>query len=146
MTESSEPIVVEQVFDASKGTVWRAITDREQMVRWFFENIPAFKAEAGFETQFNVESGERDFLHMWRVTEVVPLKRIQYDWKYDGYPGDSFVVFELSEQGDKTTLRLAHQARESFPEDIPEFRSENCLAGWTYFIRERLAEFMDRRR
>ena len=54
MRESFEPIVVEQAFDASKAAVWKAISEREQMIQWFFDNIPEFQAEVGFETQFDV--------------------------------------------------------------------------------------------
>jgi uncharacterized protein YndB with AHSA1/START domain len=145
MKGNNEPIVVEQVFEASRDAAWRAITELDQMRQWYFEAIPAFKPEVGFETQFNVPCNERDFLHVWKVTDVVPLKMIRYDWRYEGYPGDSFVTFELSEADGATTLKLTHRVRESFPEDIPEFRRESCLEGWTYFIRKSLREFLEKR-
>ena len=96
MRKNDEPIIVEQTFNTSIDTVWNSITEIDQMRQWYFENIPSFKPEVGFETQFNVQSQDRNFLHMWKVTEVVPLKMIIYNWKYEGYPGDSFVVFEFS--------------------------------------------------
>ena len=52
------------------------------MRKWYFENIPSFKPEVGFKTQFNVQSQHRNFLHIWKVTEVVPKKMITYNWKY----------------------------------------------------------------
>ena len=138
MKESDEPVVIEQTFEAPIETVWRSITEIDLMRQWYFENIPDFRAEVGFETQFNVHSQGRDFLHMWRVTEVAPLSKIACDWRFDGYPGDSFVVFELFEEGDLTRLRLTACVRESFPQDIPEFTRDSCVAGWEYFIRQRL--------
>lgn len=63
--------------------------------------------------------------------------------EYEGYPGDSFVSFELSDEGDKTWLRLTHQVTESFPQDIPEFTRESCLGGWNFFIGENLKEFLE---
>ena len=143
MKASDHPIVVEQSFNATIDTVWRSITELDQMKQWYFENIPSFKPEVGFETSFNVRSGERNFMHRWRVTEVVPLKRISYDWKYDSYPGDSYVVFELSEQGGVTTLRLTATVSEDFPDDIPEFKRESCIAGWQYFIKDRLKQYIE---
>ena len=89
-------------------------------------------------------SGGRDFLHLWKVTEVIPLQKIAYDWKYDGYPGDAFVVFELFKQDGATKLRLTVNVRESFPEDIPEFTRESCIGGWEYFIKERLKEHLEK--
>ena len=113
------------------------------MRQWYFEYIPAFKAEVGFETQFNVHSQDRNFLHMWKVTEVLPNKMITYNWKYDSYPGDSFVVFELFDQGNLTKLRLTHQVQESFSEDFPEFTRQSCAEGWTFFINKSLKEFLE---
>jgi uncharacterized protein YndB with AHSA1/START domain len=138
-----EPIVVEQTFNATLETVWKAITDVELMKQWYFNMIPSFKPEVGFETKFNVESGGRNFLHMWKVTEVIPFKRISYNWKYEGIPGDSFLVFELLRQNERTSLRHTHQVTESFPEDIPEFKRESGVDGWNYFIKKSLKEFLE---
>jgi uncharacterized protein YndB with AHSA1/START domain len=116
------------------------------MRSWFFENIPAFKPEVGFETGFDVQSQRRNFHHLWRVTEVIPNRKLTYQWKYREYPGDSFVTFELSTEDGKTKLTLTALVVEDFPDDIPEFRRESCLAGWTYFIQDRLKTFLDRYR
>lgn len=145
MRKNDEPIIVEQTFNTSIDAVWNSITGIEQMRQWYFENIPSFKPEVGFETQFNVQSQDRNFLHMWKVTEVVPLKMIKYNWKYEGYQGDSFVVFELFKQDNLVKLRLTHQVQESFPGDIPEFTRESCVEGWTFFIRKRLKEFLEKK-
>ncbi len=143
MRKNEEPIIVEQTFDTSIDTLWHAITEIEQMRQWYFENIPSFKPEVGFETQFTVQSQGRNFLHLWKVTEVVPMKKITYNWKYEGYPGDSFVVFELFKQNNLTKLKLTHNVQESFPEDIPEFSRESGVAGWTFFIRKSLKGFLE---
>lgn len=136
------PIVVVEVFDQTPARVWEAITQLDQMHQWYFDNIPAFKAEVGFSTEFTVACGGREFPHLWTVTEVVPQSRLVYDWRFGGYPGDSFVSFELFEEEGGTRLRLTHQVREPFPQDIPEFKRESCLGGWTYFINERLKAYL----
>ena len=142
MKKDNEPVIVEQSFDASIDTVWKSITDIDLMRQWYFENIPDFKPEVGFETQFNVESQGRNFMHMWKVTEVVPNKKITYNWKYGGYTGDSFVVFELFKQNNLTKLRLTHQVLTSFPAHIPEFSRESCVEGWRFFIKKSLKEYL----
>ena len=144
MRKTDKPIIVEQTFNTSIDTVWNSITEIDQMRQWYFENIPSFKPEVGFETQFNVQSQDRNFPHMWKVTEVVPLKMITYNWKYEGYQGDSFVMFELFKQNNLTKLRLTHQVQESFPEDIPEFSRESGVEGWTFFIKKSLKEFLEK--
>jgi len=144
MKKGDPPIVVEQTFDARVEDVWKAITEIDLMRQWYFDNIPAFRPEVGFETQFSVTSEARDFQHMWRVTEVVPHQKIAYDWRYGNFPGDGFVVFELSRQGDLTSLTLTCHVRETFPDDIPEFRRESCIGGWEYFIQKSLKEYLER--
>ena len=145
MNRSTEPIVVEQSFKSSLQTVWNAITELDQMRLWFFENIESFIPEVGFETQFNVESEQRDFLHIWKLTEVDPLKKIRYLWKYGGFSGESFVSFELSEQNKHTVLQLICEGLENFPNDIPEFTRDSCIAGWNYFIKDRLRIYLQKK-
>ncbi|MGD2271739.1 MAG: SRPBCC domain-containing protein [Desulfobacterales bacterium] len=143
MRKGDDPIIVEQFFNTSIESVWKAITNVDQMRQWYFENIPSFKPEVGFETQFNVQSQDRNFLHMWKVTEVIPQRLIRYNWKFEGYQGDSYVVFELFKENNLTKLQLTAQVLEDFPEDIPEFKRESCVGGWTYFIKKSLKEFLE---
>jgi uncharacterized protein YndB with AHSA1/START domain len=142
MKHNEEPIVVEQMMDATAEAVWDAITQVDQMRRWYFDNIPSFKPEVGFETRFVIHNEDRKFPHVWTVTDVVPMKLISYDWRYEGYAGDSFVTFELSSHENLTKVRLTHQVRESFTADIPEFTRESGVAGWKYFINDRLRAFL----
>lgn len=144
MKASDEPIVVEQTFNADIDTVWKSITEVDLMRQWYFDNIPSFKPEVGLETQFTVSSQGRKFAHMWKVTEVVPGKKIAYDWSYENYPGDAFVVFELFELGSSTRLQLTCTVREDFPQDIPEFQRESGVAGWKYFIKKSLKEYLEK--
>ncbi len=143
MKKDDQPIVVEQAFKSSIDNVWKAVTEAPKMRQWFFDNIPSFKPEVGFKTQFNVTSGDRNFLHKWEITEVVPQKLITYNWKYEGYPGNSFVTFELSENNNSTNLTLTHDIVEDFPDDIPEFSRESCIGGWEYFIKQSLNKYLE---
>lgn len=144
MKTSEPPVIIEQTFSHRIDVVWKAITDITWMRQWYFENIPDFKPEIGFETRFEVQSGARNFPHLWKVTGVIQNKLIKYNWRYDGYAGDSFVVFELFERNSSTLLRLSVIVEEDFADDIPEFTRESCLQGWTYLIKERLAAFLNK--
>ena len=140
MTAENGPIVVEQVYSVSTEQLWDAITRPEQMRQWYFE-VDDFEATVGFETEFVVEVGGREFAHVWKVTEVIPAKAITYNWTYRGYPGDSNVTFELFDESAGSRLRLTHRGMESFPQDIPEFARQSCVAGWRHFVCERLKAF-----
>jgi uncharacterized protein YndB with AHSA1/START domain len=142
MKKTEEPIIVEQVFEICKERIWRSITELEEMLKWYFDNIPDFEPVVGFRTEFNVISGERNFLHKWSVTEVVPNEKIVYNWQYEGYEGSADVCFQIFDLGSKAKLELKVIVLEDFAEGIPEFSRESCTNGWNYFINERLKEYL----
>ena len=144
MNLKDKPIVVEHTFEVSTSIIWDAITTIEKMKQWFFENIEDFKPEVGFETKFNVISGNRNFIHNWKITEVQPLKKITYHWNYDNYVGDSFVHFELFTHENNTLLRVTTEIIEDFKPDIPEFKRKSCEGGWNYFIKQRLKNYIEK--
>ena len=142
MKRADQPIIVEETYNKPIEEVWKAITEPEQMRKWFMGNIPDFKPVVGFETEFDVENGGRIFPHQWRITEVEPGESITYNWKYGGYQGDAYVTFELTKMGEKTHLTLTNIVVEDFQEDIPEFKRESCIGGWNYFIKRQLKEYL----
>jgi len=142
MKKNEKPIVVEEKFEKDLTMVWYAITEVDQMRQWFFEEIPDFKPVVGFEVEFNVDAGEKKFLHQWKITKVIPEKLIQYNWKYGGYSGDSYVTFEIEEEKNITKLKLTHVITEDFPNNVTEFRRESCITGWNYFIKQRLKNYL----
>ena len=58
---------------------------------------------------------EKQWLHLCKVIEVIPMKKLTYSWSYDGYEGNSFVTFELFSEENKTRLKLTHEGLETFP-------------------------------
>jgi uncharacterized protein YndB with AHSA1/START domain len=139
---NTAPIVIEQFYPAPLAVVWKAITDENQMRRWFFDSMNDFKAEVGFETRFDVQVEGRVFPHEWRVTDVQPQSRIVYDWRYGGYSGNSSVTWELWPTREGTKLLMTHRGHETFPQDDPMFNREACVAGWRYFLQESLKAFL----
>ena len=143
MTHSVEPIIVVEKFNASNQEVWKAISDVEEMTKWFFPNIAAFEPKVGFETRFVIQNEDRIFPHLWKVTEVVPLKKLAYEWVFEGYEGRGISLFELTETNQKTTLQLTFTVIEPFPDHIPEFKRESGVQGWNYFIKESLKNYLE---
>ncbi len=138
------PIVVERTFNAPAAVVWKAIVDADQMRQWYFSSIDTFKPEVGFKTQVNVHHDGKDFLHLWKVTDVITGKKIAYSWKYDGRPGDSLVTFELFAEGGKTRLQLTHTGLETFqPQSNPDLAAKNFFKGWTSLIHSSLYKFLE---
>jgi uncharacterized protein YndB with AHSA1/START domain len=139
------PVTIKRIFNAPVENVWKAITDINQMRVWYFPQLENFKPEKGFETQFNVHHEGKDFMHLWKVKEVMPLKKISIEWKYAGYPGSSLVSFELFSEGNRTRLVLTHEGVESFmPAKYPELAKKNFIEGWTAFMDKELKEFLEK--
>lgn len=139
----NDPIVIEQTYDASPARVWAALSDPEEMRQWYFD-IPGFRAEPG--TGFSFMGGDEttQFRHLCRVTEVVPGRKLAYTWRYEGYPGDSLLTFELEPEGAGTRLRLTHSGLETITPHHEGFKRENFIGGWTYFSEKALPEFLGR--
>jgi len=140
----AEPFVIEREFDAPVEVLWKAITDKNEMKQWYFD-LKEFKAEPGFEFSFTGGKEDRQYLHLCRVTDVIPLKKLSYTWKYDGYPGESKVVFELFPEGKKTRLKLTHLGLETFTADNPDFAKENFVQGWTDIIGTSLMKYITKK-
>ena len=138
----TSPIVIEQIYDAPIATVWEAITSKEKMKQWYFD-LAAFKAEPGFEFSFYGENEGRKFKHLCRITDVVPGKKLEHTWQYEGYTGSSTVTFELFDDVNKTRLKLTHAGLETFPvTEHKDFAKENFLGGWTYIIGTSLKDYL----
>ncbi len=141
---ATTPIIVEKMLNAPVDRVWKAITDKTEMKQWYFD-IPEFKPEVGFEFQFYGEgkTGEK-YLHLCKITDVIKNKKLRHSWRYEGYEGNSFVTFELFEEGNKTRLKLSHEGLESFPKTANgDFAKESFNEGWTYIVNISLNNFVD---
>ena len=143
MLNTLSPFTIERTYNAPIEKVWSAITDKDQMKKWYFD-LPSFKPVVGFEFRFYGQGhkGEQ-YLHLCKVTQVVPGKKIAYSWRYDKYEGVSEVSFELFAEGDKTRLKLSHEGLETFPANNPDFAKQSFSDGWTMLIGTLLKDFVE---
>jgi uncharacterized protein YndB with AHSA1/START domain len=138
---NTEPILIERVFNAPVNKVWTAISNRDEMKKWYFD-LAEFKPEPGFEFSFIGGTEENKYTHLCRVTEAIPGKKLSYTWRYEGYEGNSEVSFELFPEGEKTKLVLTHRGLETLPPN-PDFAKENFIAGWTHIVNISLKDFLE---
>lgn len=143
-TMNNQPFIIERTFNASAEKVWKAITDKNQMKLWYFD-LAEFKPEVGFEFRFSGgPSPEKQYLHLCKITENIPGKKLTYSWRYDGYTGISFVTFEIFAEREKTRVKLTHAGLDTFSKDEPDFAKENFEKGWTDIIARSLKEFLEK--
>ncbi len=131
-------VVVEEIYDASIEKVWKALTDKDEMKKWYFD-LSEFRAEVGFEFQFTGQGVKGNhYLHLCKITEVVPHKRLQYSWEYENLEGYSLVTFDLYKEGNKTRVKLTHSGIATFPQDKTNFDIKNFENGWTELLKKLL--------
>src|SRR5690606_31637289 len=140
---SNHVLVIERVFEAPIGKVWRALTNKDLMKQWYFD-LEEFKAVIGFKFAFmGGDPNGKQFKHLCEITAVIPESKLTYSWKYEGYTGISYVTFELFHENEKTRFKLTHSGIGSFPLDIPELATHNFEAGWDYIINISLKGFLE---
>ena len=139
----NKPIVLERIFNAPISKVWKAITDKNEMKKWYFD-LEEFKAEIGFKFQFaGGPSPDKQYMHLCEVTEVIPEQKLTYSWSYEGYAGISFVSFELVKQENKTLLILTHKGIETFPKENADFDIGNFSKGWNHIVHISLKDYLE---
>ena len=133
---------IERTFPVAAERVWRALTDPEEIKKWYFD-LPAFKAEVGY--RFEFMGGRPDgiqYRHLCEITEVVPGKKLTHSWRYDGYEGNSYVTWELFPEGNATRVKLTHAGLETFPKSNPDLAPKNFAEGWTGIVGTSLENYL----
>jgi uncharacterized protein YndB with AHSA1/START domain len=147
VVNGKRPFMIERIYNAPVSIVWKAITNKEEMKKWYFKELDQFKPEVGTEFEFSAGSADKQYLHQCKVTEVIENKKISYTWRYPEQGiGNSLVTFELfPEEGNKTKLKLTHAGLETFSSITnPDFAKESFAKGWEYFIGKQLKEYVEK--
>ncbi len=150
---NNDVFTIEHTYNAPIEKVWKAISDKNEMKKWYFD-LREFKTEVGFEFRFTGgPSPDRQYLHICVITEVIPNKKLTYSWRFDGYPGNSFVTFELFTENArpdelfgrvKTKLKFTHAGIESFAvSKNPDLDAKNFPEGWNHIIGTALKKFVE---
>lgn len=136
-------LIVEGIYNVSSDKVWSAITNLDEMRNWYFQ-LEDFKPKVGFKFDFlgGPENGKQ-YLHLCEVIEVDEGKKIVYTWRYDNYPGNSSVSWELLDKGDTTLVKLTHTGLETFAGLGAEFEKTSFNEGWNYFLHKALKGYLE---
>jgi uncharacterized protein YndB with AHSA1/START domain len=139
-----ESIRLEKVYNAPLESVWKAITEKEQLRKWYFDFSEDWKLVPGH--QFEWYAGPPDgnkWLHRGKMIEIITNKKLVHTWEYPGYKGISTITWELSPVDANTTrLNFTHEFTEPFDETVEALRRGNFVQGWNHIINTGLAGFL----
>jgi uncharacterized protein YndB with AHSA1/START domain len=138
MPENDIKKIVE--ISASSDLIFRAITEEDQLKKWWVDD-PQLEKKMGGKMLFrflkeNSEMLTEDFVIEGKIMEFIPNQRLSYTWKPVGDPEypDTLVTWILEEIGkNKTKLTLLHSGLEQ-AKDV-----SNLEQGWSFFL-NRLVE------
>jgi uncharacterized protein YndB with AHSA1/START domain len=105
------------IIEASSDTVFKAITEQEELTQWFPDQAilePRVLGKVRFTTLKELHPEwklDRDYIMEVTIKEFIPNKKLSYIWKYRDTPDfpETTVVWELVEIApDKTRVDLTH--------------------------------------
>jgi uncharacterized protein YndB with AHSA1/START domain len=140
---NATPYTIERTFNAPVGKIWKAITDKDEMKEWYF-TLEAFKPEPGFEFRFEGGDDKNTYLHICRILEVIPDKKLSHTWQYEGQPEETVVTWELSEEGADTRVKLTHEGLEKIAHHGPAFAANNFAEGWNAIVGSSLKTHLEK--
>lgn len=126
--------------DAPAGTVWKAISEADELVRWF---PPDARIEPGVGGSVWVSWGEgMDWSSRIDVWEPNERLRVVDELPPGTPPGAQVALeYQIEARGGRTVLRLVHSGF-SASADWDQFY-DSTVAGWTYFLRN-LKHYIER--
>lgn len=136
--QSTQQIVVDEVYPHAPKTIWRTLTTGELIGRWLMAPT-GFEPVEGKRFTFQTKpAGAWDGVIHCEVLQVIPNQRLAYAWKSGdeanvgyGAPLDSVVTWTLTEVDGGTRLRLVHSGFVT-PKNDSAFNSMS--GGWLKVI------------
>ena len=137
----SNPLIKEFNYNAPVEKVWRALTDKDELKKWYFPQLQKFEPVVGFKFQFDDDSAE--YQKQWIVTKFEAGKILAHSWAYKGFLGKSEVTFELFPEQNKTKLKVTQTGLDSFPSH-PHFSRQRFELGWENLLGKNLKALLEK--
>lgn len=138
------PIIVQYKINASTESIWKALTDREEMKSWYF-TIRDFEPEPGNEFDFYESSEGGKYLHRGRILEIVPNRKLKHTWTYPELSeAVTTVTWELQKEEDGTLVTLIHENIEGFDGLGEAFSRASFTEGWNAIIGKGMKEYVEK--
>lgn len=141
---SRDVVHVEVTYDAPVSKVWRALTDKDIVKKWYFD-IPDYSVETGAEFSFYNAANGGGCLHHCKILEVCDKSRLRYSWSYPNQSkGSSVVTWELIPRGTATSVRLTHEGLGSLADAGEMFSAEKFDEAWNNILGKSLCNYLEK--
>ena len=132
----------ERVFHHPIDKVWQAITEGDQISKWFLQ--ANFKPEVGYDYTLSTSDEHECDGVRGTILEADPYT-LKYSWN-DGTPVDTIVTWTLEERGDDTVLTLVHSGISKLGElakqKMGDFDQgwDNCLSSLPNYLKDEVPQ------
>jgi len=140
---STEESVIckEVIINAPASKVWKALTEKEQIDKWFMKP-DNFRAEAGTTFHMTGTKDGKEFPHTCTILEIIPEKKLTYTWNMTAIDGETIVSWELEEKGTATKLTLTHSQWDKVKFHTTDLSHSDFVNGWNHFT-NKLKEYSE---
>ena len=124
-------MIIEQTktVDASPERVFRALTDADELGRWWVTSAESDARTGGdYVLRFEFEDASRNHVYAGQYEEVTPNERVRYPW--NGQFGDTTVEFSLEPADGGTAVTLRHSGWAEQADEARQMHEE----GWSFFL------------
>jgi uncharacterized protein YndB with AHSA1/START domain len=129
------------IIDATPEVVFRAITETNELTKWFPDHV-ILEPNVGGKVRFSFykeqnNKMDRDYIVEGSIIEFIPNKKISYTWQYKDIPEfpETIVSWKLEElERNKTRVELVHSGFTGKEQE--KVSSKGHDEGWTHFMNE----------
>ena len=122
-------IEITQRIDAAPERVFRALTDADELTRWFASSAESDARTGGeYVLRFEFDDEAKNHTYAGQYDEIVPMERVRYPW--NGRFGDTTVEFALRPADRGTELTLIHSGWTEAAEEARQMHEQ----GWAFFL------------
>jgi uncharacterized protein YndB with AHSA1/START domain len=122
-------IEITKTIDAAPEEVFGALTDADELTRWFASSAESDPRTGGdYLLHFEFEDEARNHTYAGQYEEVATNERVRYPW--NGQFGDTTVEFVLRRADGGTELTLIHSGWTDEAEESRQLHEQ----GWGFFL------------